>query len=59
MSEAGCRRAGKNGVMSNLTCLPDTHREVADNPTSQAVDRKQAVEGLGADPLHSGNGTSC
>jgi hypothetical protein len=23
----------KNGIMGNLTCLPDAHREVSENPT--------------------------
>jgi hypothetical protein len=26
----------ENGIMSNLTCLPDAHREVTENPTLQA-----------------------
>jgi hypothetical protein len=27
----------KTGIFSNLTCLPDGHRELTENPTSQAL----------------------
>jgi maleate cis-trans isomerase len=27
----------ENGIMSNLTCLPDAHREVTENETLQAL----------------------
>jgi hypothetical protein len=34
----------ENGIMSNLTCLPDAHREVTENQTLQAGD-KEAIDG--------------
>ena len=34
----------ENGIMSNLTCLPDAYREVTENQTLQAGD-KEAIDG--------------